>query len=137
MYGASLAAAPPGFDVAAMVTVLVTDDVRAALDTVKLTLALYIGGMGARSRNFHADVFARMGYAEVTERIQALYLAGRKEEACHAVPDELADGISLVGPAGRIRERLAPWRRSPVTSLLAMGPREETALRAVRDAVLG
>ncbi|TDD45523.1 LLM class F420-dependent oxidoreductase [Nonomuraea terrae] len=137
MYGASLADAPDGFDVAAMVMVVISDDVRAALDGVKMMLTLYIGGMGARHRNFHADIIGRMGYAEAAEHIQALYLAGRRDEAFRAIPDELADGISLVGPPGRIRERLEPWRRSPVTSLLVMGPRDEPTLKIVRDLVLG
>ncbi|MGC5015245.1 LLM class F420-dependent oxidoreductase [Streptosporangium sp. DT93] len=137
MYGPSLAGAAPGFDVAAMVLVSITDDVRAALDGVKMMLTLYIGGMGAKSRNFHADIIGRMGYAEAAEEIQALYLAGRRDEAFRAIPDELADGISLVGPPGRIRERLEPWRKSPVSSLMIMGPRDEPSLRAIRDLVLG
>ncbi|MGI5486513.1 LLM class F420-dependent oxidoreductase [Microtetraspora malaysiensis] len=137
MYGTALAGARPGFDVAAMVMTVVTDDVRAALDGVKMMLTLYIGGMGAKTRNFHADIIGRMGYAEAAERIQALYLSGRKEEAFAAIPDELADGISLVGPPARIRERLKPWRAGPVTNLLVMGPRDEETLRTVRDLVLG
>ncbi|MFI6512116.1 LLM class F420-dependent oxidoreductase [Streptosporangium sp. NPDC050855] len=137
MYGPSLAGAGPDFDIAAMVMTLITDDVRAALDGVKMMLTLYIGGMGAKSRNFHADIIGRMGYAEAAEEIQALYLAGRRDEAFRAIPDELADGISLVGPVGRIRERLEPWRKSPVSDLLVMGPRDETSLRAIRDLVLG
>jgi alkanesulfonate monooxygenase SsuD/methylene tetrahydromethanopterin reductase-like flavin-dependent oxidoreductase (luciferase family) len=100
-------------------------------------LTLYIGGMGARHRNFHADIVGRMGYAAAAEEIQALYLAGRKDEAFQAIPDELADGISLVGPPGRIRERLELWRKSPVTSLLVMGPRDEPSLKLIRDLVLG
>ncbi|GAA3008740.1 LLM class F420-dependent oxidoreductase [Streptosporangium longisporum] len=137
MYGPSLAGAGPDFDIAAMVMTLITDDVRAALDGVKMMLTLYIGGMGAKSRNFHADIIGRMGYAEAAEEIQALYLAGRRDEAFRAIPDELADGISLVGPVGRIRERLEPWRKSPVSNLLVMGPRDEPSLRAIRDLVLG
>ncbi|MER5644620.1 LLM class F420-dependent oxidoreductase [Streptosporangium sp. NPDC002524] len=137
MYGPSLAGADPGFDIAAMVMTVITDDVRAALDGVKMMLTLYIGGMGAKSRNFHADIVGRMGYAEAAEEIQALYLAGRREEAFNAIPDELADGISLVGPAGRIRERLQLWRDSPVSNLLVMGPRDEASLKTVRDLVLG
>ncbi|MFC4062505.1 LLM class F420-dependent oxidoreductase [Planomonospora corallina] len=137
MYGPSLAAARPGFDIAAMVMTVVTDDVRAALDGVKTMLTLYIGGMGARHRNFHADIIGRMGYADAAARVQELYLAGRRDEAFTAIPDELADGISLVGPPGRIRERLEPWRKSPVTSLLVMGPLDESSLRTVRDLVLG
>ncbi|MEU4535164.1 LLM class F420-dependent oxidoreductase [Streptosporangium sp. NPDC023825] len=137
MYGPSLAGAGPGFDIAAMVMTVITDDVRAALDGVKMMLTLYIGGMGAKSRNFHADIIGRMGYAEATEEIQALYLAGRRDEAFNAIPDELADGISLVGPVGRIRERLQLWRESPVSNLLVMGPRDEASLKTVRDLVLG
>ncbi|MEO3796414.1 LLM class F420-dependent oxidoreductase [Nonomuraea sp. B10E15] len=137
MYGASLAGAPEGFDVAAMVMVVISDDVRSALDGVKMMLTLYIGGMGAKQRNFHADIIGRMGYAEAAEHIQSLYLAGKKDEAFRAIPDELADGISLVGPPGRIKERLELWRASPVTSLLVMGPRDEPSLKLVRDLVLG
>ncbi|MGP3936674.1 LLM class F420-dependent oxidoreductase [Nonomuraea sp. KM88] len=137
MYGASLAGAPEGFDVAAMVMVVISDDVRSALDGVKMMLTLYIGGMGAKHRNFHADIIGRMGYAEAAEHIQSLYLAGKKDEAFRAIPDELADGISLVGPPGRIKERLELWRASPVTSLLVMGPRDEPSLKLVRDLVLG
>jgi alkanesulfonate monooxygenase SsuD/methylene tetrahydromethanopterin reductase-like flavin-dependent oxidoreductase (luciferase family) len=120
-----------------MVMVIVTDDVRAALNGVKMMLTLYIGGMGAKNTNFHADILARMGYAEATREIQSLYLAGRRDEAFNAIPDELADGISLVGPIARIRERLDLWRKSPVTNLLVMGPRDEPTLRAIRDLVLG
>ncbi|MFB9680376.1 LLM class F420-dependent oxidoreductase [Streptosporangium vulgare] len=137
MYGPSLAGAGPGFDIAAMVMTVITDDVRAALDGVKMMLTLYIGGMGAKSRNFHADIIGRMGYAEAAEEIQALYLAGRRDEAFNAIPDELADGISLVGPVGRIRERLQLWRESPVSNLLVMGPRDEASLKTIRDLVLG
>ncbi|MFG1701477.1 LLM class F420-dependent oxidoreductase [Nonomuraea sp. NPDC049309] len=137
MYGDALSKAPADFDVAAMVLVVISDDVRAALDGVKTMLTLYIGGMGARQRNFHADIIGRMGYAEAAERIQSLYLAGRKDEAFRAIPDELADGISLVGPPGRIRERLELWHRSPVTTLLVMGVRDEPSLKLVRDLVLG
>ncbi|MEU7860400.1 LLM class F420-dependent oxidoreductase [Nonomuraea sp. NPDC049141] len=136
MYGEALSGAAPGFDVAAMIMVVISDDVRAALDGVKMMLTLYIGGMGAKHRNFHADIIGRMGFAEAAERIQALYLAGKKDEAFQAIPDELADGISLVGPPGRIKERLELWRQSPVTSLLVMGPRDERSLTIIRDLVL-
>lgn len=137
MYGDALASRDPDFDIAAMVMVIISDDVRAALDGVKMMLTLYIGGMGARHRNFHADIIGRMGYADAAEHIQALYLAGRKDEAFRAIPDELADGISLVGPPGRIKERLELWHKSPVTSLLVMGPRDEPSLRTIRDLVIG
>ena len=83
-------------------------------------LAFYVGGMGAGTRNFHADLMARMGYGEAAERVQELFLAGRREEAFAAVPDAFADEISLVGPRERIAERLELWRGGPVTDLLAV-----------------
>lgn len=137
MYGESLAGRPADFDIAAMVMVIISDDVDEALKVVKMMLTLYIGGMGAKQRNFHADIIGRMGFASAAERIQALYLEGRRDEAFAAIPDELADGISLVGPAGRIKERLELWRQSPVTNLLVMGPRDEKSLTTIRDLVLG
>ncbi len=137
VYGEALAAAPPSFDIAAMVNVVVTDDLAAAFRTVKMMIGFYIGGMGARGRNFHLDVVSRMGFEEAGREVQELYLEGRRDEAFAAVPDELADGLCLLGPIGRIRERLEPWRKSPVTTLLAMGPTSEPELRAIRDAVLG
>ena len=137
VYGTALAAAPPGFDIAATVNIILTSDLRAALHTAKQTLGYYIGGMGARTRNFHLDVATRMGYEEQARRVQELFLDGRRDEAIDAVPDELADAVCLLGPIGRIRERLALWRNSPVTTLLVTGPRSETQLRAIREAVLG
>ena len=137
MYGPALAAAPAGFDVAAMVTAIVTGDLRAALDTAKMTLGFYIGGMGAAGRNFHLDIVSRMGFGEAAHAVQELFLAGRRQEAFSAVPDELADAIWLLGPIGRIRERLELWRKSPVTTMLISGPQDEPTLRALRDAVLG
>ena len=137
VYGGALAGAPPGFDVAAMVNVILTDDLPAALRSAKQMLGFYIGGMGARKRNFHLDVVTRMGYEEAGRRVQELFLEGRRDEAIDAVPDELADAVCLLGPIGRIRERLELWRTSPVTTLLVIGPDSEPDLRAVRDAVLG
>ncbi|WP_214325640.1 LLM class F420-dependent oxidoreductase [Nonomuraea sediminis] len=136
MYGEALSGRKPDFDIAAMVMVVISNDIRAALDGVKMMLTLYIGGMGAKQRNFHADIIGRMGYAEAAAHIQSLYLAGRRQEAFEAIPDELADGISLVGPPARIKERLQAWHDSPVTSLLIMGPRDENSLRTIRDLVL-
>jgi F420-dependent oxidoreductase-like protein len=137
VYGDALAGAPPGFDIAATVNVIVTDDLPAALRTAKRMLGFYIGGMGARKRNFHLDVVSRMGYPEAGRTVQELYLEGRRDEATDAVPDELADAMCLLGPIGRIRERLDLWRKSPVTTLLVTGPDSEPDLRAIRDAVLG
>jgi F420-dependent oxidoreductase-like protein len=137
VYGGALAAAPPGFDIAATVNVILTDDLPAALRTAKGMLGFYIGGMGARKRNFHLDVVSRMGYEEAGRRVQELFLDGRRDEAIDAVPDELADAMCLLGPIGRIRERLDLWRKSAVTTLLVAGPDSEPDLRAIRDAVLG
>ncbi|GAA3509074.1 LLM class F420-dependent oxidoreductase [Actinomadura keratinilytica] len=133
LFGASLAGRPPGFEIAATVTTIVTDDLPAALEFAKVPLAFYIGGMGARDRNFHLDLIGRLGYAEQAARVQELFLDGRRDEAVKAVPDELADAISLLGPIGRIKERLQLWRDSPVTTLLIAGVRDEPTLRALRD----
>jgi F420-dependent oxidoreductase-like protein len=135
VFGPSLAARPEGFDIAATVTTIVTDDVPAALEFAKIPLAFYIGGMGARQRNFHLDLIGRLGHAEAAAVVQDLFLAGRRDEAIKAVPDELVDAISLVGPIGRIKERLQLWRDSPVTTLLIAGVRDEPTLRAIRDLV--
>ena len=93
------------------VSVTIADDVATALLPVKGSLGFYIGGMGARSRNFHMELMARMGFEEEAHHIQDLFFEGKREEAVMAVPDAFADEISLVGPPGRIKERLAAWRR--------------------------
>jgi F420-dependent oxidoreductase-like protein len=115
-----------GFLVAPMAQVKVCDDVAEGLLPVKMMLGFYIGGMGHAARNFHADLMARMGYEEEARRIQELFLGGRREEAVLAVPDAFADEISLVGPRGRIAERLELWRTGPVTDLLALAPDPHT-----------
>ncbi|GGX67115.1 LLM class F420-dependent oxidoreductase [Streptomyces fructofermentans] len=122
VYEASLDAAPDGFLVAPMARARVCDDVAEGLLPVKAMLGFYIGGMGHAARNFHADLMARMGFEEEARRIQELFLAGRREEAVLAVPDAFADEISLVGPRGRIAERLELWRKGPVTDLLVLAP---------------
>ncbi|MER7520782.1 LLM class F420-dependent oxidoreductase [Streptomyces sp. NPDC126499] len=113
---------PDGFTVAPMVRARVCDDIAAGLLPVKYTLAFYIGGMGHATRNFHADLMGRMGYETEARHIQELFAAGRREEAVLAVPDAFADEISLVGPRRRIAERLAEWRKGPVTDLLVTAP---------------
>ncbi|GAA2438657.1 LLM class F420-dependent oxidoreductase [Actinomadura vinacea] len=137
VYGESLAGRPDGFEIAATVTTIVTDDLPAALEFAKIPLAFYIGGMGAKDRNFHLDLIGRLGYGEQAARVQELFLSGRRDEAIRAVPDELADSISLLGPIGRIKERLQLWRDSPVTTLLLGGVKDEPTLRALRDLVRG
>ncbi|EFC81904.1 LLM class flavin-dependent oxidoreductase [Parafrankia sp. EUN1f] len=128
-YAAALAGAPADFSIACPVTVVVDDDVEAALLRIKWTLAFYLGGMGAKDVNFHVDVVSRFGFADAAARVQQLFLAGEREAAVRAVPDDLADGIALVGPWARIRERLELWRASPVDTLLIGGVRDPEALR--------
>ena len=125
-YGPAVADLPEGFRVAPMARVTVCDDVGEGLLPVKAMLGFYIGGMGHATRNFHADLMARMGYEEEARRIQELFLAGRREEAVLAVPDAFADEISLVGPRERIAERLELWRKGPVTDLLVLAPDPRT-----------
>jgi F420-dependent oxidoreductase-like protein len=123
------------FDVAVGVSVVVGDDLQACLDRVKPQLALYIGGMGARGKNFYNDLACRYGFEAEAKAIQDLYLSGRKDEAAAAVPDALADEVSLCGPPARIRDRLAAWREAPVgTMILALGQRE--ALRMMAELAL-
>lgn len=99
-----------GFDVAPFVSVAMNDDLDAAFDSLRPWLALYIGGMGAKDKNFYNDYASRLGYAEEAARIQDLYLAGKKAEAEAAVPRALLDEVALVGPKDRIRERLGAWK---------------------------
>ncbi|MFP3991094.1 LLM class F420-dependent oxidoreductase [Streptomyces sp. E11-3] len=126
VYEASLTGLREGFMVAPMVRATVCDDVAEGLLPVKAMLGFYIGGMGHTSRNFHADLMARMGFEEAARRIQQLFAEGRKEEAVRAVPDAFADEISLVGPRERIAERLELWRKGPVTDLLVLAPDPHT-----------
>jgi hypothetical protein len=98
-------------------------------------LAFYIGGMGAKEKNFHLDLIGRLGYAEEAAHVQKLFLEGRRDEAINAVPDELADSISLLGPLERIKERLELWKNSPVTTLLIAGVKDEPTLKALRELV--
>jgi Luciferase-like monooxygenase len=85
---------------------------------VKPMLALYIGGMGARGRNFYNDLACRYGYEGAAKEIQDLYLDGKKQEAAAAVPDDLVDEVALCGPKERIAELIEPWKKSPVTTMV-------------------
>jgi F420-dependent oxidoreductase-like protein len=134
VYSDALANARDGFQIACAVTVVLADDVAAGLNMVKWYLAFYIGGMGAKDQNFHFNIVGRLGFAEEAARIQKLFMEGRRDEAAAAVPDELADELSLVGPVGRIKERLEPWIRSPVTTLIA-GTQDPAALKVLADAL--
>ena len=114
------------FDVAPSVPVVCGADVAACRAHVKPRLALYIGGMGAAGRNFYNDLACRYGYEGDAGRIQALYLAGKKDEAIAAVPDALVDEVALCGSRERIRDRLAAYRAAGVTSLICMTDQSES-----------
>jgi len=120
------------FDVAPAVTVVMGDDVDACLSFIKPMLALYVGGMGARGKNFYNDLACRYGFEAAAKEIQDLYLSGKKDEAAAAVPDALADEVSLVGPKERIRDRLAAWRECGVTTMIC-GLMQIEALRALAE----
>lgn len=106
------------FEIFPMLPVVIDRDVQAAIDRMKPDIALYVGGMGARTKNFHNDLMIQQGFPEAAARIQELYLAGRKQEAIAAVPDDLIDLRALVGPPDRIRARYREWEKSGATGLL-------------------
>ncbi len=122
-----------GFEVAATVP-MVFGEVEAAADTLRPMYALYFGGMGARSANFHADVAARLGYEDAVAAVQQHYLAGRKDDAAAAIPLALIDELALIGPPDRVRDRVAAWEDSVVTTLLISGSPE--TLRTAAELVL-
>jgi len=126
---------PEQFDVVVTVRTALTQDIPAALVPVKRMLALYIGGMGARGKNFYHNLACRFGFEQDAKKVQDLYLEGKVAEAIAAVPDKLADDVALVGSKERLRDRLAAWREAGVTMLL-LGTRQVDALRAVAELVL-
>jgi len=127
------------FEIAPFVTVIMGDDVDACMAPIRENMALYIGGMGAKNKNFYNDYTKRLGFEEAAEKIQDLYLAGRKDEAMAAVPAELIDACHLVGPADRIKDRLQRWqsagKQAHVSSML-LGCQQPEALAVVAEAVL-
>ncbi len=135
VYRESLAARRAGFEVFYPIRLQITNEVEKGLAELKPGLAFYVGGMGAKNRNFHRELMARMGYEEASLRVQDLFLAGRRDEAVAAVPDAFVDEIALVGPPDRIRERLEVWRASDVTSLL-VAVRSPEELRQAAELVL-
>ncbi len=136
VYAASLSNAKPDFEITQGIVMNITDDIEAGLLPVKQMLALYVGGMGAKQRNFHKELVSRMGFEAEANQVQDLYLAGQKEDAVRAVPDQLADEISLVGPKDRIAERLQAWRETPITSL-NVSARSSAELTLFAEVVLG
>ena len=123
---------PEGWDLAAHVPVVVTDDVAAGRDFLKPLLALYVGGMGAKGKNFYTRLAERYGYAEAAATIQDLYLAGKKNEAVAAVPDALVDEVALVGDRARIGNRLDAFRECGVGTLILQA-RQPEALRLLAE----
>ena len=134
-FGSAVAKARPEFDIAATAPVILIDDVEAGREFLKPYYALYIGGMGARGKNFYNELATRYGYGAEAREIQDLYLAGSKRDAAAAVPDAFIDDVALVGPKERIAERIDVWRESGATSLLVSTQQPE-ALRAVAEILL-
>ncbi len=108
------------FTVSTFVNVIVHDDVTAVQEMMKPTMARQLGGMGSKGKNFYAEFATRMGYAHEVEQIQTLYLAGEKDQAAAAVPADLIDRTNLIGPPGRIRERLSSWKAAEQRGSLDM-----------------
>ena len=127
------------FKVMPFVTVVMGDDVEQCRTPVKMSMALYIGGMGARDRNFYNDYAKRLGYPDEARTIQDNFLGGKRSEAIGAVPDALVDDVALVGPKERIIDRLAAWKeaggKGQVASML-LGCQQQEALDAVAEAIL-
>ena len=127
------------FDISPFVTVVMGDDVEQCMMPVRGSMALYIGGMGARNKNFYNDYCKRLGFEDAAVKIQDLYLAGKKDEAMAAVPEELIDRVALVGPAERIKERLQRWKTAGanghVGSML-LGSQQPEALEVIAGEML-
>jgi F420-dependent oxidoreductase-like protein len=123
------------FEVAATVPLIITDNVEQAADALRPMYALYFGGMGAKSANFHANVAIRMGYEREVARIQELYLGGNKAEAAAAVPTKLIEQVTLIGSREKIRDELDAWRESIVTTILISG--DPQTLRAAAELING
>jgi len=136
VYADSLKHKKDGFEIFQLIPFNVNDDLEAALTPVKAMLGFYIGGMGSKKRNFHMELMSRMGFEAEAHKIQDLFFEGRRAEAVAAVPNEFADEISLVGPIDRIKDRLAAWRDTPVTTML-IGTQDKAQLRMFAELVLG
>ncbi len=127
------------FDIAPFVAVVLGDDVAACRNLLKPGMALYIGGMGARGKNFYTAYASRLGYADAAIKIQDLYLAGKKEEAAAAVPDELVDDVALVGPKDRIKARLQAWiaaGKDHRVGTMILGSGQPEAMQLIAENVL-
>ncbi len=123
------------FEVTATLMLIPGDDAEQCADMVRPMLALYAGGMGAKGANFHYEVFARMGYEDVADKVQELYLQGKKQEAAAAIPLAMVEDVALVGPPDKIRDELDKWRETCITEFLVSGP--AAALPTFAELVLG
>jgi len=120
------------FKIQAGCQVILTDDVKAALQSLKPFIGFYVGGMGAKSKNFHKEMMIRRGFPEAAERIQELFLAGKRAEAFEAVPDEYVDQGALIGPKARIQEKFQTWQELGVDGL-TLHTEQEDALEVMAD----
>lgn len=122
------------FEVAGVGMAALTDDVRGTIDRAKVFFALYVGGMGARSKNFHKEAMIERGYADAAERVQELFLAGHKDEAAAAIPDEFVDDGGLIGSEERLATRYRAWRDAGFTLFRCVDPSVETMAALARVA---
>jgi alkanesulfonate monooxygenase SsuD/methylene tetrahydromethanopterin reductase-like flavin-dependent oxidoreductase (luciferase family) len=119
-------------EIQSAVQVIITDDVKAGLASMKPNAALYVGGMGHKDLNFHKNMMISRGYGDAAERIQDLFLAGRKDEAAAAVPDEFIDEAALIGPKARIKKRYRNWVDAGFSGL-TVGSQQEEAVRFMAE----
>ena len=113
------------FEICATAQVVITDDRAATFEAIKPFLALYMGGMGAEDTNFHADVYRRMGYAEVVDDVTKLFRSNRKDEAAKIIPDELVDDAAIVGDVDYVRKQITEWEAAGVTMMVVSGRNAE------------
>jgi F420-dependent oxidoreductase-like protein len=116
------------FEICATAQVVVTDDRPAVMELMKPHLALYMGGMGAEDTNFHADVYRRMGYAEVVDDVTRLFRNDRKDEAAKVIPDELVDDSAIVGNLDYVKEQIKAWEAAGVT-MMVVGARSSQQIK--------
>ncbi len=135
VYADSLVHAGPDFDIVQSISVQITDDLDTAFDAMRPMLGFYVGGMGAKDRNFHKELMGRMGFPEAAQKIQDLFLAGQRGEAIAAVPNEFIDEIALLGSPARIKDRLQAWKQSRVSTLL-LHAQDPEQLQKVAEVVM-
>ncbi len=122
------------FEICATAEVVVTDDRPAVMEMMKPYLALYMGGMGAEDTNFHADVYRRMGYAEVVDDVTKLFRSDRKDEAAKVIPDELVDDSAIVGNLDYVKEQIKAWEASGVT-MMVVGAKSVEQIKQLAELV--